>query len=190
MKIVTKGFGDKEVNRIYIPLYGLGGVIAEEALINAASQIVNLKRSLEKYIYDNLYTTEGLNIDYHGLPFETTRFKEWIEPRIVYIEREYYKSASATQYGSNLNFIFNINIFVKKSGITTAHRHYQIRDIISDYFRIGEDIDFKDYYDTNATLCNIRIRSMIDDKAEVEEQEYLKYKVSWLLNYLEKTDDP
>ena len=43
----------------------------------------NIKRIIDKYIYDNLYTEENLTIDYEGIKFGGMGSSEWIQTRII-----------------------------------------------------------------------------------------------------------
>jgi len=105
----------------------------------------NIKRSLEKYFNDNLNTIESFSINWEGLPFNNISVAEWLMPRIINFNSVYMRQGSATQYADDLNIMFSINIFVKKSNITVSDREYSIRDTISKYFKIGEIINIYDY---------------------------------------------
>ncbi|HDZ15274.1 hypothetical protein LCGC14_0725790 [marine sediment metagenome] len=149
--------------------------------------LTNVKRSLEKYIHDNLYTTENLSVDFDGVPFDDSAIAEsWLQPRIVNVDREYARQASSTKYGNDTDIELKFSIFVKKSGTTLTHKHYLLRDKVANYFKIGEDIDLKDYVGDSATLTNMRVRSISSDFPLPETNELLGYEVSWMINYTEE----
>ena len=72
--------------------------------LNPLSKVVNIKRSLDKYIYDNIYTTEGIDVDIEGLNFEESVHNEWIAPRILDIEPRFHRQGSSTQYAERFGW--------------------------------------------------------------------------------------
>ena len=184
MSIVIKGFGLNSSEAIK----GFGGSRSStfEVFENLAL-LTNVKRSLEKYIYDNLFTTEGINIDFDGVPFDDTEVSEsWLQPRIINIDRDYVRQASGSKYGNDTDIELSFGIFVKKSGTTLTHKHYLLRDTVANYFKVGQDIDLKNYAGNRTRLTNMRIRSISTDSPEPETNTTLGYRVSWIINYTEE----
>jgi len=155
-------------------------------ILGASAQIENVKRSLEKYIWDNLYTIEGISVDFYGLPFDNISITEWIVPRFL-MNRNYVSWASGIEYGYNNNIILNITINVKKTKTTTTDKHYVLRDTIVNYFKIGEDINLNDWVDTENYICNMRIREIIEDFSLPESDTLLSYRIVLGINYIEHT---
>lgn len=155
-------------------------------IIGASAKIENVKRSLEKYIWDNLYTTEGISVDFSGLPFDNISITEWVVPRFL-TNREYVSWASATEYGYDNHIVLNITVNVKKSGATITDKHYVLRDNIINYFKIGEDINLNDWVDTGDYICNMRVREVLEDFPLPESDLLLSYRVVLGINYTEQT---
>jgi len=155
-------------------------------ILGASAQIENVKRSLEKYIWNNLYTTERISIDFSGLPFDNSSATEWVVPRFL-TDRKYVSWASGIEYGYNNNIILNITVNIKKTETTITDRHYVLRDIIVNYFKIGEDIDLTDWVDTENYICNMRVREIIEDFPLPESDTLLSYRIVLGINYIEHT---
>src|SRR3990167_4545691 len=151
--------------------------------LDANASMANIKRSLDKYCNDNLYSTEGLNVSFEGLPFENVAYTEWVQPRILDITTQYHRQGSSTQYGETASVLFQINIFTKKSGVTIADRHYMIRDIVADYFKIGKDISIANYVSGTTALDNLRIREVVTDSPLPETSTMYQYVLAWNMNY-------
>jgi len=135
--------------------------------LNANGKFQNVKASLEKYIKDNLVTTEGLVVDFEGFPFEGTGRSEWIEERILGPgERDYHRQVSSTTTGQTTEIVLNFNIFVNPDKTTKTNRHYEIRDIVADYFKIGTQIDLYDFSnnDWTTSLQKMEVRDVITDR--------------------------
>ncbi|HDZ15273.1 MAG TPA: hypothetical protein ENH60_10310 [Pricia sp.] len=142
-------------------LYGRNNA-GSEIMGLAGGSAANLKMSLEKYCKDSLDTTEGLNVDFEGLAFDDTSVDDWVQLRIIDTISEFHRQASATKYGETANVLFQISIFVKKGYTNTSDRVYRMRDIVAKYFKVGEDIDLKDYINDGATLNKLRVRDFRD----------------------------
>ena len=153
--------------------------------LNSLGRKTNIKRSIDKYLHFNLYTNEGINIDFEGLPFNNISLHEWIQARIINFNPTYHRQGSSMEYGSDVKIFLQLNIFVKKSNLTVSDRHYVIRDIIANYFKIGEDIDIIDYYDSLDYLCNIRVREIITDSPMPETNTLCHYMLVYGMNYTE-----
>lgn len=156
-------------------------------VLGASAQVENVKRSLEKYIWDNIYTTEGISVDFSGVPFNNKNSIEWVTPRFL-INRTYVSKASGTEYGYDNHIVLNITANVKKSGATISDKHYMMRDSIVNYFKIGEDINLNDWVGDGSYICNMRVREVIEDYALPESDELLSYKVVLGINYTEQTN--
>jgi len=110
--------------------------------LDAVAQYTNVERSIEEYIKDSVL---DVDIDFYGLKFKEKDKTEWIRPRITSIDAEYIGRASASEYGESADVYLVIDCFTKKGHQTVADRHYELRDIVSDYFKIGEDIFVRGY---------------------------------------------
>lgn len=128
--------------------------------LNSEAKIVNLKRSLDKYIYDSLYTGESLTIDWFGVPFNDTEKTEWIKPRIHFNKRTFFRQGNSTQFANLMNFDLSFDIYVKKSDVTNSYRCLQLRDKIVVYFKIGQDINLYNYYGDSSNLLSMRVRGI------------------------------
>ena len=147
------------------------------ALDNSA-KMVNMKRSLDLYCHTNLKTTEGLNVDFEGLPFDNIEVQSWIQPRMIGYSGKMYPSGASGQYAEDLNILFQVNIFTKKSGSTNTLQHYAIRDMVANHFRLGQDIPLYDYNSsgvTTALLANFRVRNVANDMPVPETNELNQY---------------
>jgi len=152
----------------------------------------NIKRSLYYYFKNNLETTEGLSIDWgEGLPFDNTSKTEWIQPRIIDSISDYSRQGSSTQYGNNLDVMFNINIFIKKSNIVKSGREYAIRDIVAKYFKVGEVITIYDYSgDGSSDIGSMKVRDIITDDIISETNILYMYNLTYLINATTLTTNP
>jgi len=158
------------------------------APIDSNSRAANIKMSLDKYVYDNLSASEGLTINYEGVPFNDTSCDSWIQPRILNISSDYHRQGSGTQYGEYTNILYQINVFTKKSGITTSHAHYTIRDQVANYFRVKQNIDIKDYINSGTTQLDVLVvRDIVNDNPLSEDNEYYQYVMAWELDYTRLT---
>lgn len=159
--------------------------------IEGSAKISNVKMSLDKYIYDNLETTEGLAVDHEGVPFDNTVNDEWVQPRVLDFDTNYLRQGSSTEYGDSVDIFYNVNIFVKKSGLTISHRHYAIRDIVANYFKVGKDVDIKNYAESGTTqIAKMRVRDLVTDNPMPETNKYYQYSVAWNINFTRLTTNP
>ncbi len=130
------------------------------ALGNSAS-VGNIKRSFDRYLYDNLVSISNLNVDFRGLPFSNIeKGVTWIVPRILDFDSTFYRQGNNTQYGEDVNILFQISIFTKQSSTITSSEHYRVRDVVKAYFKIGKDITVYDY----VTPMTIRITQTSDTR--------------------------
>ena len=143
----------------------------------------NVKRSLENYFKSNLNAIENISIDWEGLPFDNVSATEWLMPRILDFTPVYMRQGSATQYADDLNIIFSVNIFVKKSNITRSGREYAIRDILAKYFKIGKVITVYDYSgDGSSDIGTMKVRDIITDSNLPETESLYSYVLTYLIN--------
>lgn len=155
------------------------------------SNLTNLKRCFDSYVYTNLQNTEGLNIDFQGLPFDTVEVDSWIQPRIItaYDNREYRDN----EVKQSATVLLQVNIFAKKSSVTSSDEHYRLRDIVDNYFKIGQDIT---YSVSGSTLATARVRDLQNDFAIEKKGElgvknkpidvdYFQYVLSYEIDYTE-----
>jgi hypothetical protein len=130
----------------------------------------NVITSLDDYVYDNLYTTKGLTIDWEGGDsIDLTNIDEWIQPRLMGGFPQYLHWVAGNRLGQNTHLMYNINIFVKRgakstsSGNISKNRLMQIRDMVAEYFYIGKEIPLKDYAGASAELGHMIIRNIDTD---------------------------
>jgi hypothetical protein len=185
-RIITKGLGPKVVINTRIITKGLGYYSTTITYVNEYSEITNLKRSIEKYIYDRLYTIDGYAIDFSGLPFDDALVNYWFQPRLVDIRRKHYRSSSNTEIGNDIEAEYAVRIWVKKSGSTISYQKYLLRDVLMKYFKTGQSIPLYHYTGTSDLLTYIKVRDLLDDFPIPEDQTKTGYQISFLLNYMER----
>jgi len=141
------------------------------------SNITNMKRCFDSYIKTNL---SGVSIDFEGLPFDNLATSSWIQPRIIdgYDNRSYRDN----EVKQSATILYQINIFVKKSGATTADRVYAIRDNVDSYFKIGKDIV---YSQSGNTLAIARVRGLKND-FPMDSEELSQYVLAWEIDFNEQ----
>jgi len=149
--------------------------------------MANVYRSLNKYVRDNLYTTEGYAVDFEGLAFDDTSVDEWIQFRILTATREFHRQGSTTEYAHTNSLMLNFNTFVKKSGVTLTDKHYMMRDTISNYFKVGKGITMYDYVGSGTTLCEMIVRRILTDTPLPETNELLSYNLTVECSFTEFT---
>ena len=154
--------------------------------LDQSGKIQNVKASLEKYIGDNLVITEGLTMDFEGKPFEGTGMAEWIEERILGSgSRDFHRQVSSSATGQTTQIILNMNIFVNPDKTTKTNRHYEIRDIVADYFKIGTQIALYDFSNNDwaTSLQEMEVREIITDRP-IPDLDFLMYSftvgIAWL----------
>lgn len=127
----------------------------------------NFKASVEKYTQDNLVTTEGLRVNLEGLPSESTP-DEWIDETILGIgEIESVRGVGGSVYANVNQPMVNFNIFVKKQHTTKTNRHYELRDIVVNYFKLGDTINLYDFStgDFTNVIQIMKVREIVTDQA-------------------------
>lgn len=148
----------------------------------------NVKASIEKYIQDNLVTIEGLTVDFEGFPFEGTDTEEWIEERILGKGTgDFHRQVSSSLMGQTVPVLLNMNVFVNPAKTQKTNRHYEIRDILADYFKIGTQIDLYDFANDNWTssLQKMEIREIITDRS-IPDPNFYMYNFTVSIDWMEK----
>ena len=155
--------------------------------LNAQGMVQNVKASLEKYIHDNLVVEEGLNVDFEGTPFEVADAEEWIQERILgFVKQDYHRQTSETLHGQTTQVLLSMNVFVDRNASHgRTNRHYEIRDTIAEYFKVGTVIDLYDFSqdDWSSALQKLFVFEVVTDTPipNADFHQYtLTYRVDWL----------
>ena len=150
-------------------------------------KVQNVKASLEKYIADNLSTTEGLTIAYEGFPFESSGVTEWVQENILKGGRSFHRQVDTTNIGQTTEVMINFNLFVDPSKTAKTNRHYELRDIVAGYFSIGKTISLYDFYNGEfvTSLQSMKVRDVVTDTA-IPNDNYLQYNYTISIDWLEK----
>lgn len=162
--------------------------------LNEEAKIGNLKRSIDLYIYNNLEATEGLNVDYDGLPFDDTdsAVVAWVQPRtLALVPSTFHPSGrgGGSSYSEYVPVDLQFNIFAKKSGVTTTSLIYDIRDMVAGHFEVGQDISL--YEATGTTvLSTMRVREVTGDTPMPETNELLQHMYSVEIGFTRLTSKP
>jgi len=161
--------------------------------LDILAERANVKRSLESYFH-GIFGPSGKDfyVDYEGVPFETKEKREWLQPRVMDFSGEFLRQGSATQYATNVNMMFNVNILVTKSGTTIADRHYVLRDKVVEHFKIGQTINIRNWTSGTtplAILGKMKVRQLITDRP-IEDEHFLQYSLTWELDWLDLTTNP
>ncbi len=128
-----------------------------------SSKFENVKASIEKYISDSLAST--FTIDWQGR--ESVNIEgsdEYIQPTIIRGKQNYGRQVTGTTKGNDVEFMVNINMFLKKDSVDNAHRLAEIRDTVANYFQEDQTISIYDYADDSAHLGNAIVRHIITDR--------------------------
>jgi len=152
--------------------------------------ITNVKRSLDKYINDNVCITNNIRASFHGLQFDNTSVVEWIETRIADIKRVYLRQGSNTEYAYNTNISYTVFINVKKSGATTSDRHYKIKDIIHQFFKYSQKIALYNYIEDASFITYMKVREVEDNSSMQESLDLYKYMIQYRIDFTELTIQP
>ncbi len=156
--------------------------------IDKHSKIQNVKASLEKYIADNLVTTEGLRVAFEGVPFESATEDEWIEERIEsFGNTDFGRQVDTTRMGQTTQVMLSFNIFVNPDKTIKSNRHYELRDKVLNYFTIGTTINMYDFYNNNfSTVVQIlKVRDILTDRA-IQDDNFWRYEIVIGVDWLEK----
>jgi len=156
---------------------------------NIEGKIQNLKTSIEKYIKDKLVVIEDLKINFEGVPFSPNDYSEWIQENITIDDREFIRGADTGGVNANENEVFvTFYIYVAKEKTKKANRHYEIRDIVADYFSVGDTISLYDFSGNNfsTVIQTLKIREVIRDTSLLDERKFFIYVYEVNLDWLEK----
>jgi hypothetical protein len=154
--------------------------------LDKEARIENVKYSIERYLNDNLGST--YTFDWEGAPFETTGVEEWIQERVMGLGGgDYHRGVSTTQDGQTVPVLLSLNIFVNKEKTVKTNRHYEIRDDVYNYLKIGSQINFYDFAsgNTSAVVQIMKVREIITDSPIPDEQFY-QYNLTVSIDWLQK----
>jgi len=106
----------------------------------------NIKASLEKYIFTNLASNDSITVDWQGHKgTELENVDEWIAPRMLRGGQFYRGHVTTSRKGTETEILLNINIFLRKGSTTNAHRLFQLRDTVAQYFELNQEVNLKNY---------------------------------------------
>lgn len=155
--------------------------------LNAQGKLQNVKASLERYIENKLVETEGFTVDFEGRPFEGTGSDEWIEERILGKGvGDFHRQVSSTAMGQTAPVLLNFNVFVNPKKTRRTNRHYEIRDVIAEHFKVGTRIDLYDFSDADwsTSLQKMEVRETVTDRA-VPDPNFHMYNFTVSIDWLE-----
>ena len=134
--------------------------------LQASNRMENVKASLETYLHSNLVTTEGLTVDWAGgQGIDTENINEWVMPNILIGGKDYLRQVTSSTKGNNVDFILNINIFLRKGSTTNYHRLAELRDIVANYFQEDQLVTFTDYQTGgNPQIGSFVVREIMTDQ--------------------------
>jgi len=160
---------------------------------HATSMIRNVKGSIEKSVYDNLKTTESINIDFEAFPFESgaTSITEWIQLRIMDVGDPSWKPrAGSSSRGNMAPVMVSFNCFVNKENVVLANGHYRLRDVVNKYYYSGASIPLRDYVGgtTQPWTCLMTVRDIITDMP-IPNEDLNHYNYTISLEYLREWED-
>jgi len=159
--------------------------------LGITSKKSNIKRSLDKYVYDNLDVDgEGLNIDYEGVPFESTGKAEWIQYRPMFVPGDFMRQGSSTEYANDSSLLANFNVFVQKSGVTVSDKHYKVRDWVANYFKIGQSIGIYDYVSGATTATSYMTVREVETDTVVPNDSFYQYNFTVVIGWTEMVPNP
>ena len=158
--------------------------------LESQGKLQNVKASVEKYINDTLVITHGLTVNYEGIPFEVASREEWVEETILGLgDFEYVRGVDSSHFGQLTTVLLNFNIFVNKEKTLRSNRHYEIRDVVFDYFKVGTTVDMYDFSNSNfvTVIQKLKVREVITD-TPIPENNYFRYTLTFGIEWLQKWD--
>ena len=155
----------------------------------------NIKASLEQYMYTNLASNDSMTVDWQnskGLELENV--DEWIAPRILRGNNPYRGHVTSSNKGTETDIILNINIFLRKNSTTNAHRLWELRDQVAQYFELNQTINLKNYASAgfpNTELFIVReimtdqeIPMVVGESTAMPTDLYFQYNYTVLLKFI------
>lgn len=148
----------------------------------------NIKSSIEKYIHENLVVTEGLVVDFEEVPFESGHQLEWVEERIIGTgDFDFHRQVGGgADLGQTKELLLQFNVYTHRDNTTKVVRHYELRDIVYNYFTIGKEIPIYDYNNDefNTVLDYLKVYEVDNDTA-IPNTEWRQYNITFILLYTE-----
>ncbi len=82
--------------------------------------------------------------------------------------------------------LLNFNIFVDKTATTRINRHYELRDIVLNYFKVDSTIPLYDFYnnDFEYSIQEMKVRDIITDRV-IPDVNYVQYTLTIDLEWTE-----
>ena len=160
---------------------------------HATNKIRNLKASIEKFAKDKLISIEGLSIDWEGFPFESgaTSITKWIQLRILDVaDPNWHPRASSSTRGNMATVLVSFNCFANREAISSANRHYVLRDTVAKYFYSGSSVPLRNYAGgtTQPWTCLMPCRQVETDRV-IPNENLLQYNYTVRLEYLRQFED-
>jgi len=162
-------------------------------MVEASERMENVRASLDVYCNDNLVTTESLTVQWPGSAATGAGVNEYVVPRILTAVVEpgnYHRQAGATQHGQTRSILFQISIFLRYGSTNNLRRLEELRDLVIQYFSVGQSIALKDYFtspSSPATDQQLRVhRINTDQRLPVDEAGYEQWVLAWDIQYLEQ----
>lgn len=133
--------------------------------VDKTLSVSNIRASLDRYMYDRFVTIDGLVVHWDGAKdIDTNTVDEWVQPRTLYGAPDYLGWICETKRGWNRPILENINIFLRKGSTNNLQRIDELRDIVANYFNIGQTIVLKDYHTgTGASIDYLTVRDIMTD---------------------------
>ena len=157
---------------------------------NIEGKIQNVKASIEKYIHDNIVVTDDIKINFEAYPFEISDESEWVNEYFTETrDREYHRNVDVgSVYGQTNPLYLTFMIHVVKEKTKKTNRHYEIRDIIANYFSIGSKINLYDFSNNefNTVIQTMKVREIDLDEALLDERKFYIYNYTVVIDWLEK----
>ena len=155
----------------------------------ASARMANIKASVEKYIYDKVVLIEGIAVDFEEVPFESGDHTEWIQERLMGVsDFDFHRQVGGgADLGQTKELLLSFNCFVQRDNTTKVVRHYELRDLIYNYFTIGKTIPIYDYNDDDFVnvLDYLKVFE-IDTDAPLPNNDWRQYNLTLVLQYTER----
>jgi len=154
------------------------------ALNNEAS-IENVKYSIERYLSSNL---SGVSFAWEGTPFESRGVPEFVQEQLLGVGTTlYHRQVGGEKEGQTAEVLLNLNIFVSMEGTTKTNRHYELRDTLYEYLKIGSQIPLYDFASGNTTTAiqTMKVREVVTD-TPVPNPDHWQYNLTVAIDWLQK----